>query len=421
MEIKFVNVEILIPYIKNARNNEKAVEYVATSIESYGFKNPILIDSNNEIIAGHTRLLAAKKLGLKEVPTILVDDLTPEQVKAFRIADNKTAEYADWNFELLAQEMEELKLADYDLSLTGYDMSECEKLLDILHEDTADDEDDFNVEEALPEHPVTHKGDIWLLGKHRLICGDSTNPQDIATLMNGKKAQLIVTDPPYNVDYTGKTKDALKIENDKMDNHEFYNFLLAAYTQMFEVADDGASIYVFHADSEGLNFRKAFIEAGFKLSQCCIWAKQAMVMGRSDYHWMHEPVLYGWKPTGGHYWNSDRKQTTLWQFDRPFRNEYHPTMKPIPLISYPIKNSSKLGDIVFDPFGGSGSTLIACEETNRLCYTSELDPKYVDVIVKRYIAHAGDNSGVYLIREDKQHSYQEVVAKSKISEHIMSL
>jgi DNA modification methylase len=289
-------------------------------------------------------------------------------------------------------------------------------LLDTLHEDTADDEDNFDLEEALPEHPITHKGDIWLLGKHRLICGDSTNPQDIVTLMDGKKAQLIVTDPPYNVDYTGKTKDALKIENDKMDNNQFYNFLLAAYTRMFEVADDGASIYVFHADSEGLNFRKSFIEAGFKLSQCCIWAKQAMVMGRSDYHWMHEPVLYGWKPTGGHYWNSDRKQTTLWQFDRPFRNEYHPTMKPIPLISYPIKNSSKLGDIVFDPFGGSGSTLIACEETDRICYTSELDPKYVDVIMKRYIAHVGDNSGVYLIRDGKQYDYEEVVAESARSE-----
>ncbi|MGG4186749.1 DNA modification methylase [Paenibacillus jamilae] len=416
MEIKFVNVETLNPYIKNARNNEKAVDYVATSIQSYGFKNPILIDSNNEIIAGHTRLLAANKLGLKQVPTILVDDLTPEQVKAFRIADNKTAEYADWNFELLAQELEELKLADYDLSLTGFDMSECEKLLDTLHEESVDDEDDFDVEEALLVHPITRKGDIWLLGKHRLICGDSTNPQDIATLMDGKKAQLIVTDPPYNVDYTGKTKAALKIENDKMDNHQFYDFLLAAYTRMYEVADDGASIYVFHADSEGLNFRKAFIEAGFKLSQCCIWAKQAMVMGRQDYHWMHEPVLYGWKPTGGHYWNSDRKQTTLWQFDRPFRNEYHPTMKPIPLISYPIKNSSKLGDIVFDPFGGSGSTLIACEETDRICYTSELDPKYVDAIVKRYIAHAGSDSDVYLIRDSKQYSYQEVVAESAKSE-----
>ncbi|KAF6626359.1 ParB N-terminal domain-containing protein [Paenibacillus sp. EKM208P] len=414
MEIRFVNVEALIPYIKNARNNEKAVDYVATSIESYGFKNPILIDSNNEIIAGHTRLLAAKKLGLKRVPTILVDDLTPEQVKAFRIADNKTAEYADWNFELLAQELEELKLADYDLSLTGFDMSECEKLLDTLYEESVDDEDNFNVEEALPVHPITHKGDIWLLGKHKLMCGDSTNPQDIATLMDGKKAQLIVTDPPYNVDYTGKTKDALKIENDKMDNDQFYDFLLAAYTRMFEVADDGASIYVFHADSEGLNFRKAFIEAGFKLSQCCIWAKQAMVMGHADYHWMHEPVLYGWKPTGGHYWNSDRKQTTLWQFDRPFRNEYHPTMKPIPLISYPIKNSSKLGDIVFDPFGGSGSTLIACEETDRICYTSELDPKYVDVIVKRYIAHVGSDNGVYLIRDGVKVGYSEVVAESEL-------
>ncbi|URJ59031.1 DNA modification methylase [Paenibacillus polymyxa] len=421
MEIKFVNVETLIPYIKNARNNEKAIDYVATSIQSYGFKNPILIDSNNEIIAGHTRLLAAKKLGLKQVPTILVDDLTPEQVKAFRIADNKTAEYADWNFELLAQELEELKLADYDLSLTGFDMSECEKLLDTLHEESLDDEDDFDIEEALPEHPITRKGDIWLLGKHRLMCGDSTNQQDIAKLMDGKKAQLIVTDPPYNVDYTGKTKDALKIENDKMDDDQFYDFLLAAYTQMFEVADDGASIYVFHADSEGLNFRKAFIEAGFKLAQCCIWAKQAMVMGRQDYHWMHEPVLYGWKPTSGHYWNSDRKQTTLWQFDRPFRNEYHPTMKPIPLISYPIKNSSKLGDIVFDPFGGSGSTLIACEDTDRICYMGELDPKYVDVIVSRYIAQVGDNSSVYLIRDGKQYSFQEVVAEPRIRKCVVNL
>ncbi len=316
----------------------------------------------------------------------------------------------------MAALLDELKEAEYNIELTGFDWSEAEKLLDTLHEDTADDEDNFNVEEALPEYPVTHKGDIWLLGKHRLMCGDSTNPKDIATLMDGKKAQLIVTDPPYNVDYTGKTKDALKIENDKMGNDQFYDFLLAAYTRMYEVADDGASIYVFHADSEGLNFRKAFIEAGFKLAQCCIWAKQVMVMGRQDYHWMQEPVLYGWKPTSGHYWNSDRKQTTLWQFDRPFRNEYHPTMKPIPLISYPIKNSSKLGDIVLDPFGGSGSTLIACEDTERICYTSELDPKFVDVIVKRYIAHVGSDSDVYLIREGKQYSYQEVAAESAKSE-----
>ncbi|KZE74379.1 lactate dehydrogenase [Paenibacillus elgii] len=416
MEIRWLDVNRLIPYANNARDNEKAIDKVASSIQNYGFKNPILIDSNHEIIAGHTRLLAAKKLGLNEVPTILVDDLTPEQVKAFRIADNKTAEYAEWNFELLAQEMQELKSADYDLSLTGFDWSEAEKLLDEFHTSDEPEEDDFDVGAALPDEPITRIGDVWILGKHRLICGDSTNEHDMATLMNGKKARLIVTDPPYNVDYTGKTKDALKIENDKMDNDQFYEFLLAAYKRMYETADDGASIYVFHADSEGLNFRKAFIEAGFKLAQCCIWAKQVFVMGRQDYQWQHEPVLYGWKPTAGHYWNSDRKQTTLWQFDRPFRNEHHPTMKTIPLISYPIKNSSKIGDIVLDSFGGSGSTLIACEETDRVCYTMELDPKYADVIVKRYIAHVDNDNGVYLIRNGVKVPYQEIVAESERSE-----
>ncbi|WP_311764975.1 DNA-methyltransferase [Paenibacillus agricola] len=285
-------------------------------------------------------------------------------------------------------------------------------LFDELHKNDEQDEDEFDVDQALPENPITRKGDIWLLGKHRLLAGDSTSEQDMATLMDGKKARLIVTDPPYNVAYVGKTKDALTIQNDKMDDGQFYEFLLAAYMRMYEVADDGASIYVFHADSEGLNFRKAHKESGFKLSQCCIWAKQAMVMGRQDYHWMHEPVLVGWKPTAGHYWNSDRKQTTLWQFDRPFRNEHHPTMKPIPLIIYPIKNSSKIGDIVLDSFGGSGSTLIACEDTDRICYTMELDEKYADVIVNRYIAHVGNDTGVYLIRDGMKSSYQETVAES---------
>ncbi|WP_010500100.1 DNA modification methylase [Paenibacillus elgii] len=416
MEIRWLDVNRLIPYANNARDNEKAIDKVASSIQNYGFKNPILIDSNHEIIAGHTRLLAAKKLGLNEVPTILVDDLTPEQVKAFRIADNKTAEYAEWNFELLAQEMQELKSADYDLSLTGFDWSEAEKLLDEFHTSDEPEEDDFDVGAALPDEPITRIGDVWILGKHRLICGDSTNEQDMATLMDGKKARLIVTDPPYNVDYTGKTKDALKIENDKMDNDQFYEFLLAAYKRMYEVADDGASIYVFHADTEGINFRQAFKDAGFKLSQCCIWAKQSMVLGHSQYHYRHEPIIYGWRQGAAHYWNADRKQTTLWQFDRPFRNEYHPTMKPVPLISYPIKNSSKIGDIVLDSFGGSGSTLIACEETGRICFTMELDPNYADVIVSRYMEHAGNDGGVYLIRDGTKVPYQEIVAESERSE-----
>lgn len=411
MQIEMQHVDELIPYAKNARHNDKAVDKVASSIQEFGFKNPIIVDEHNEIIAGHTRLLAAKKLGIKEVPTIKVDDLTPEQIKAFRIADNKTAEIAEWDYELLAQELEELKLADYNLELTGFDFSEAEELLDSLKDENDYAEaDDFEVE--IPENPISQKGDVWLLGKHRLVCGDSTKVEDVTVLMDGEKANLIVTDAPYNVAYQGKTADALTIQNDNMSNEQFYQFLFDSYTRMYEVAEDGAGIYMFHADSEGLNFRKAFIDSGFKLAQCCIWAKQAMVMGRQDYHWQHEPILYGWKPTGSHYWNSDRKQTTLWHFDRPFRNELHPTMKPIPLIIYPIKNSSKIGDLVLDPFGGSGSTLIACQETNRICYTMELDEKYADVIVNRYIDCVGGNTAVYLIRNGEKIPYSDLVSNT---------
>lgn len=408
MKIEMLSVNQLVPYTKNARHNEKAVDKVASSIKEFGFKNPIIIDANNEIIAGHTRLMAAKKLGIDEVPTIKVDDLSPEQVKAFRIADNKTSEYAEWDFELLANELEDLKNEGYSLDLTGFDFSEAEKLMDDFKEEVESDETEEETVPPPPDDPITKRGDIWLLGKHRLMCGDSTVKADVEKLMDDKKANLIVTDPPYNVDYTGKTKDALKIENDKMDNNSFYDFLFDAFTRLYEVAEDGAGVYIFHADSEGLNFRKAMIESGFKLAQCCIWAKQTMVMGRQDYHWQHEPVLYGWKPTGSHYWNTDRKQTTIWHFDRPFRNEYHPTMKPIDLICYPIKNSSKLGDLVLDTFGGSGSTLMACIETDRICYTMEIEEKYADVVLNRYINKIGSSEDVYLIRDGKKIAYKEL-------------
>ncbi|WP_459909254.1 DNA-methyltransferase [Desulfotomaculum defluvii] len=315
----------------------------------------------------------------------------------------------EWDFESLAKLLSDLKEEDYNIEFTGFDFSEEEKLWDeYLPKEENDSSEDDDFEPELPDDPITQKGDIWLLGKHRLMCGDSTDKNDMAILMDGKKASLIVTDPPYNVDYVGKTKDALKIENDKMDNESFYDFLFDAYSRMYEVAQDGASIYVFHADSEGLNFRKAMIDSGFKLSQCCIWAKQAMVMGRQDYHWQHEPVLVGWKPTGSHYWNSDRKQTTLWKFDRPFRNEFHPTMKPVPLICYPIKNSSRIGDLVLDSFGGSGSTLIACQETERICYTVELDPKYCDVIVNRYIDKVGSDADVFVLRGGERIRYSDL-------------
>lgn len=407
-----LSVNQLVPYTKNARHNEKAVDKVASSIKEFGFKNPIIVDANNEIIAGHTRLMAAKKLGIDEVPTIKVDDLSPEQVKAFRIADNKTSEYAEWDFELLAKELEDLKNEGYSLDLTGFDFSEAEKLMDEFKEEVESDETEEETVPPLPDDPITKRGDIWLLGKHRLMCGDSTVKADVEKLMDGQKANLILTDPPYNVDYTGKTKDALKIENDKMDNDSFYDFLFDAFTRLYEVAEDGAGVYIFHADSEGLNFRKAMIESGFKLAQCCIWAKQTIVMGRQDYHWQHEPVLYGWKPTGSHYWNTDRKQTTVWHFDRPFRNEYHPTMKPVDLICYPIKNSSKLGDLVLDTFGGSGSTLMACIETDRICYTMELEEKYADVVVNRYINKIGSSEDAYLIRDGEKFSYKELTEQS---------
>jgi DNA modification methylase len=398
---------------KDLKAGDPEFEKIKNSVVEFGYVEPIIVNKDYTIVGGHQRCKVLQALGYEEVDCVIIDvDKTKE--KALNVALNKIT--GQWDFDALAGLLEELKTDDYNIELTGFDFSEAEKLFDELHKDDEPDEDEFDVDAALPENHITQKGDIWLLGKHRLVCGDATNEQDMATLMDGKKARLIVTDPPYNVDYTGKTKDALKIENDKMDNEQFYKFLLAAYTRMYEVADDGASIYVFHADTEAVNFRQAFKEAGFKLSQCCIWKKNSLVLGHSIYQYIHEPIIFGFKNTAGHYWNSDRKQTTVWEFDRPFRSEFHPTMKPIPLISYPIKNSSELGDIVLDPFGGSGSTLIACEDTGRISFTMELDEKYADVIVNRYIAHVGSDTGVYLIRDGKKVSYQEVVAESAKSE-----
>lgn len=407
LKIEYIDTDKLIPYINNPRINDNAVDVVAASIKEFGFKNPIIIDRENVIIAGHTRLNAAKKLGLREVPVVKAEDLNETQIKAFRIADNKTAELAEWNFELLEHELKELKLEDFDLELTGFDFEELDALFQDNKGNIEIEEDDADIEESVI--PISKRGDVWILGKHKVMCGDSTNKKDVDVLMNKKEADLIITDPPYNIDYTGKTKDALKIVNDSMDDESFYKFLYIAFTRMYEVAKDGASIYVFHADSEGLNFRKALTESGFKLAQCCIWAKQTMVMGRQDYHWQHEPILYGWKPTASHNWYSDRKQTTLWKFDRPFRNEYHPTMKPVALIAYPMKNSSTEGDLVLDLFGGSGSTLIAAEQLNRICYMMELDEKYVDVIVNRYINYKGGSTDVCLLRDGEITSYNEVV------------
>ena len=395
-EMQLVNIDKLIPYVNNARTHDaQQINKLRSSLREFGFINPVIIDRDFNVIAGHGRIMAAKEEGISEVPCVFVDYLTEAQKKAYILADNRMAMDAGWDEELLKVEIEALQAEDFDLSLTGFDESELAGFFD-----TADDakEDDFDVDAELEKPPVTKSGDLWLLGNHRLLCGDSTKEESYTLLMNGKKANLVVTDPPYNVNYQGT---AGKIKNDNLENDKFYQFLFDAFTCMEKAMADDASIYVFHADTEGLNFRKAFADAGFYLSGTCIWKKQSLVLGRSPYQWQHEPCLFGWKKNGKHQWYSDRKQTTIWEFDKPKKNGDHPTMKPVPLIAYPIKNSSMSNCIVLDPFGGSGSTLIACEQTNRICHTIELDEKYCDVIVKRYIEQVGTSENVSVVRDGK--------------------
>ncbi len=395
----------LIPYARNARtHDDKQIAQIAASIKEFGFLSPIIVSGDNTILCGHGRFYAAQKLGLSKVPCIKEEYLTETQKRAYIIADNKLSLNAGWDNEMLAVELSELQGADFDVSLTGFDETEIAELFADDNDDAKDD--DFDVEGELEKPPVTKSGDLWLLGNHRLICGDSTKEDTYTRLMDGKKANLVVTDPPYNVNYEGS---AGKIKNDNLENDKFYQFLLDAFQNTEKAMADDASIYVFHADTEGLNFRKAFADAGFYLSGTCIWKKQSLVLGRSPYQWQHEPVLFGWKKNGKHKWYSDRKQTTIWEFDKPKKNGDHPTMKPVPLIAYPIKNSSVANCIVLDPFGGSGSTLIACEQTNRICYTSELDEKYCDVIVKRYIEQVGTTENVYVVRDGLTYRYDDLV------------
>ncbi|NRT34024.1 DNA modification methylase [Clostridium beijerinckii] len=404
-----MNLSEINQYENNPRNNDAAVDKVAESIKEFGFKVPIIVDKDNIIIAGHTRYKAAVKLGLEIVPVIKADDLTEQQVKAFRIMDNKSSEFATWNYEALLKEMESLKLDDYNLDLTGFDLSEMEQLEDKYNPKEIQEDEDFDIEEQLEniEEPKSKKGDIWLLGKNRLMCGDSTVKEDIEKLMNGQKAKLVFTDPPYNVNYEGATADKLTIENDNMSQDEFYEFLSKVFNNYYENMEEGAPIYVCHADSEGENFRRTFREAGLKLAQCIIWVKNAFVMGRQDYQWRHEPILYGWKEGKAHYFVDDRTQDTVWEIPKPNRNAEHPTMKPLALCARAIKNSSKQNDLVIDFFGGSGSTLMAATELNRICYTIELDEKYADVIALRYINKYGSDE-VYLLRDGKKIPYLEV-------------
>jgi DNA modification methylase len=377
-------------YENNPRKNEKAVDAVANSINSFGFKVPIIIDKNNVVVAGHTRLLACKKLGIEEVPCVIADDLTEEQIKAFRIADNKTAEIADWDFDKL-----KVELGSIDIDMEQFGFTDLEKIMarDVL-------EDEFDENEALPEKPYAKKGDVFILGRHRLMCGDATSKDDVLKLADGKIADMIFTDPPYNVDYEGA--NGMKIQNDKQNDTDFRGFLLKAFKNMSDVTKPGGSIYCCHADTEGLNFRGAFIEAGFKLAECLVWVKNSLVLGRQDYHWRHEPILYGWKEGGSHYFIDDRTQDTVWEYNKPKANDLHPTMKPLELVGRAIKNSSRKDDIVLDLFGGSGSTLIAAEQIQRSAYLMEIDERYVDVIVKRYLRFVQGYENSCLLRNGEK-------------------
>ena len=401
-DMSLVNIEKLIPYVNNARTHSKEqITKLRSSLREFGFINPVIIDRDYNIIAGHGRVMAAKEENITEVPCVFVDHLTEAQKKAYIIADNRFALDAGWDEEMLKLEIEALQDMAFDLSLTGFDDAELSKLFET--DDVKDDE--FDVEAELQKPTKTQIGDIWLLGKHKLVCGDSTKAETFEILMNDEKANLVITDPPYNVNYEGS---AGKIKNDNMENDKFYHFLLDAFTNTEKAMADDASIYVFHADTEGLNFRKAFKDAGFYLSGTCIWEKQSLVLGRSPYQWQHEPVLFGWKRKGKHQWYTGRKESTIWKFDKPKKNGEHPTMKPIPLLAYPIMNSSMTNCIVLDPFGGSGSTLIACEQTGRFCRTIELDEKFCDVIVSRYIEQIGSSENVRLIRNGVTIPYSEL-------------
>ena len=413
MQIIYKKINEIIPYEKNPRNNDNAVEYVANSIKEFGFKVPIIIDKNNVIVAGHTRYKASQKLELKEVPCVIADDLTDEQIKAFRLADNKTAEIATWDFNLLEQELADL--TDFNMADFGFD---------ILEEDTSIDEvneDEYDADDTYPAEAKTKLGDMYRLGKHILLCGDSTDVDTVKRLTSGTKIDLLVTDPPYNVNV--ENSDGLKIKNDNMDSDSFRHFLTSAFNCANEVMKARAPFYIWHGESEGYNFRGACNDVGWQIRQCLIWNKNSIVLGRQDYQWKHEPCLYGWKEGASHYFIDDRTQSTVFEDnldidkmkkeemrsllkeifedkipttvineDKPTRNKEHPTMKPIKLMARLIKNSSHKDDNVLDLFGGSGSTLIACEQLDRACYIMELDPAYCDVIIDRWEKLTGETA-----------------------------
>lgn len=407
VKLEQVPIDKLVPYARNARTHSKEqIAQLRASLREFGFVSPAVIDSKYNILVGHGRVQAAREEGYKTIPCVFAENLTDAQKRAYILADNQLALNAGWDEEMLSVELSDLKDESFDLSLLGFDEKDLEKLMAGPDDGGAQD-DDFDLSAALEKASFVEKGDLWTVGKHRLLCGDATSPEDVERLMGGKTANLILTDPPYGVSF--KASDGLTIENDSLKGDEFYKFLLSAFTNMAAHLEKGGAAYVFHADTEGLNFRKAFIDAGFHLAGVCIWVKNSLVLGRSDYQWQHEPILYGFLQNGKHPWYSDRKQTTIWNFNKPKRNKDHPTSKPLDLLSYPMKNSSQENAIVLDTFGGSGSTMMACEQMNRICYMSELDPKYASVILRRYVEDTGDADGVYVERGGKKLPYSDLV------------
>ena len=411
-ELQLVPITKLVPYVNNARTHSpEQIVKLRSSLREFGFINPVIIDRDYGVIAGHGRILAAKEEGITEVPCVFADHLTEAQKKAYIIADNRMAMDAGWDEELLRVEIEALQAADFDPLLTGFDTDELDELFaDGSEKDVKDD--DFDLSAALEKASFVERDDVWTVGRHRLVCGDATSEEDVALLMDGKRANLLLTDPPYGVSF--KSASGLTIQNDSMKDEEFYQFLLSAFQRMADHLEKGGSAYVFHADTEGLNFRRAFVDAGFHLAGCCIWVKDSLVLGRSDYQWQHEPVLYGFLQNGKHPWFSDRKQTTIWNFAKPKRNANHPTSKPLDLLAYPIGNSTQENAIVVDTFGGSGSTMMVCQQMNRTCFMMELDGKYASVILRRAVENGIAPEDIFVERGGQTIPYADLVKEVEL-------
>lgn len=374
---------------KDLQPGDSEYEKLKRSLAEFGYVEPVIWNkTTGHIVGGHQRLKVLADLGFESVDCVVVE-LDETREKTLNIALNKIS--GDWDESKLALLIADLDASDFDAELTGFDEAEIQAMIGSLDEAEAHD-DGFDLDAALEQAAFVEPGDVWTVGRHRLMCADATQSANLEALGDGKSANLLLTDPPYNVDFTSAS--GLSIKNDKMDADSFYQFLLDSFTAAAAVMAPGASAYVFHADTEGLAFRRAFIDAGFKLSGCCIWVKDSLVLGRSPYQWQHEPCLFGWKSGGKHAWYADRKQTTIWQFAKPKRSKNHPTSKPVDLLAYPMGNSTQPNAIVLDPFAGSGSTLIAAEQTERVAYCMELDPKYASVILRRYVEHSGDAAGV---------------------------